>query len=161
MLRAIQTGPGPKEDEVYVSWEDKEFEAEKNFRIHGLKLKCDITLHRESTCSRKRSDLTAQDIQRIFEDTKEESENDLIFDGSSAGICAVEENMKIKEELNLVLVSLREARSEYDLSRKELDSCGSQQSDLFQQIEKSRLQITAASTEIDELKAKISHRTRN
>ncbi|TGO24106.1 hypothetical protein BPAE_0112g00250 [Botrytis paeoniae] len=59
MLRGIRAFPGPQKGEICVSWEDNE--AEKLFRLHHLKLQCCVTLHRESTCSHKRSELLARE----------------------------------------------------------------------------------------------------
>lgn len=58
MAREIQAGPGPKEAEIFVSWEDNE--AGKLFRLHKMELVCCVTLHRESTCSDKRLELIAR-----------------------------------------------------------------------------------------------------
>ncbi|TGO32057.1 hypothetical protein BHYA_0359g00020 [Botrytis hyacinthi] len=61
MLRGIQAFPGPQKGEICVSWEDNE--AGKLFRLHHLKLQCCVTLHRESTCSHKRSELLARELR--------------------------------------------------------------------------------------------------
>ncbi|KAJ8069439.1 hypothetical protein OCU04_003093 [Sclerotinia nivalis] len=75
MLRAIQARPGPNKGEICVSWEDNE--AGKLFRLHNMVLNCCVTLHRESTCSHKRSDLIAEEIQHPDKDFEEDSENEM------------------------------------------------------------------------------------
>ncbi|KAF7862569.1 hypothetical protein EAF04_007442 [Stromatinia cepivora] len=75
MLRAIQARPGPNKGEICVSWEDNE--AGKLFRLHNMELKCCVTLHQESTCSHKRSDLIAGEIQRPDGDFEGDSEDEM------------------------------------------------------------------------------------
>ncbi|KAF7953451.1 uncharacterized protein EAE97_000850 [Botrytis byssoidea] len=67
MLRGIRAFPGPKKGEICVSWEDNE--AEKLFRLHHLKLQCCVTLHRESTCSHRRSELLARGCRTAHKDS--------------------------------------------------------------------------------------------
>ncbi|TGO91190.1 hypothetical protein BPOR_0036g00200 [Botrytis porri] len=70
MMQGIQALPGPQKGEICVSWEDNE--AEKLFRLHRMKLQCCVTLHRESTCSHKRSELLARGYGISFKTSDEE-----------------------------------------------------------------------------------------
>ena len=48
--------------ELKVSWSDSDHDLAS---VHGLDPKCQVTLHRESTCSQKQSDLLKQDGKHI------------------------------------------------------------------------------------------------
>jgi hypothetical protein len=57
MPRKVEIAQGPDTGEIEVSWVDAAGEIAS--KLHGLNVKCRITLHRESTCSQKKSELLA------------------------------------------------------------------------------------------------------
>ena len=59
MLRMVQISPGSELGEIEVSWTDNE--SNMISKLHGSKMKCQITLHRVSTCSDSRFELLMQE----------------------------------------------------------------------------------------------------
>ncbi|KAF7909374.1 uncharacterized protein EAF01_003092 [Botrytis porri] len=177
MMQGIQALPGPQKGEICVSWEDNE--AEKLFRLHRMKLQCCVTLHRESTCSHKRSELLARES---YFPMVSRAHTPIAFFGFPPAAQKPAQNQSVtvvntprrsyvrmkpnldekgsqlapandKKELSEALGKVQKANTELTRTKQTLSSCGLRRDELNQKVISLQSQKELASVEFDKIKA--------